>query len=448
MSSVLFIIHDLYQDDNPFPLNIAYLSAVLRKEGVHVEIFDMAINHWSNDQLKEHLQHNEYDLIGISFLAARYRETVLPLCKLVNKYKKNAWLVLGGHAASATPEFIREETKADVIVHGEAENVIMDFVEKLFTKGIYRSKFEKDLDSIPFPDWDLFQTAQYSQCLKFPGMIENDKALAILTSRGCINRCNFCQRLEKGIRFRSIDNVLDEMEILHDRYGITYFKMYDEMFGYPKKRVFEFRDKLKERNMDIKYICAARVDSMDKEVVQALKESGCKFLNFGVESANQEVLDLMDKNTTVEENIIAIELAKEAGIYIGINMLWNNLGDNEYTLRQDINFIKKYTDYSQLRTIKPVTPYPGSKLYEIAIEKGLLEGPKDFYDRFQNVDLITVNFMKMSINRAYYMLYRANEELIMDYYKYKPKEGEQILSNLFGLYLNKEQFRGVRHYKS
>ena len=108
----LFIIHDLYQEDNHFPLGPAYMAAVLKKSGVEVSIYCQDIFHYTNGELADFLQKNEFDLIGVGFLAARFKETIIGLCNTINKYKKNAWLVLGGPGPTPIPEYVLKKTKA------------------------------------------------------------------------------------------------------------------------------------------------------------------------------------------------------------------------------------------------------------------------------------------------------------------------------------------------
>ena len=100
--------------------------------------------------------------------------------------------------------------------------------------------------------------------------------------------------------------------------------------------------KLQRNDLKIKYQCNARVDIFDEEIADCLKESGCQFVNFGMESSDQKVLDLMNKNTTVEANIKAAEIVKKRGIGIGLNFIWGNPGDTEKSLWDNVNLIKKY----------------------------------------------------------------------------------------------------------
>lgn len=467
---VLFIVHDVYQEDNNFPLGIAYLAAVLKKEGVEVKVCCQDIFHWSNEKLAQlFLENEKYDLIGIGFLAARFKETVLGLCETVNKFKKDAWLILGGHGPSSISEYVLRETKADVVAIGEAEETITELLECKLKEGnlskvkgiAYREK-EKiiinerrplilNLDTIPFPEWSLFPIEKYTTCLKLYDAKKDDKILGILTSRGCFNRCNFCYRMEKGIRFRSIENVIKEIKILNQKYGVNYFSMYDELFNFPKKRTLEFCQALKENNLKIKFGCDVRVDAFDEESAVWLKESGCKFLNFGFESSDQKVLDLMGKNTTVEQNIRALEIARKAGIGMGLNFIWGNKGDTEKSLRDNVRLIKKYNTYDQIRTIRPVTPYPGCELYYDAIKMGLLSGPADFFEKFKNSDLFTVNFTNIPEDKFYKLLFEANKELILDHFENTTKnmaEANKLIQDFYDLYFKGEvNFRGARHYE-
>jgi radical SAM superfamily enzyme YgiQ (UPF0313 family) len=466
---VLFIIHDLYQNDNHFPLGISYLAAVLKKQNVDVKIFCQDVFHYSNSELAEYLNKEQFDLIGVGFLAARFKETVLELCRTINIWKKDAWLVLGGHGPSAIPEYMLEKTGAEVVCIGEAEETIAEVLkckqdngDLSKVKGIAfregnafivnpRRKPILNLDGIPFPEWSLFPMKEYTTCSKFFNMTEDEKALAIVTSRGCINKCNFCYRMEKGIRFRNIKNVVEEIRLLNERYGVTYVMMNDELFVYPKKRIFEFRDELERNDLTIKFDCNARVDAFDEEVAKCLKECGCQFLNFGMESSDQSVLDIMHKNTTVEQNIQAAEIVKKVGIGIGLNFIWGNIGDTEESLKNNVKLIKKYNSYDYLRTIRPVTPYPGCELYYEAIKRGVLTGPDDFFDKFKNSDLVTINFTEYPLEKCYKLLFEANKELILDHFMHTSEDldaANQVINNFYSLYfLGKTNFRGARHFE-
>jgi len=469
MKKVLFIVHDLYQDDVEFPLGVGYLSAVLKKAGHQVDIANQDLYHWSNEEtVQRFVKDKDYDVIGIGFLSARFIETILPLCKEINKHKGNSLLVLGGPGATATPEYILKSTKADIIVLGEGEKIIVDLMENLDNlkdvKGIaFRDENKvtvnervlpvKNLDEIPFPAWELFPMDKYRSTCQYMGQNKNEYSFPMITSRGCINDCYFCYRCEKGIRFRSIENVMYEMKMLFVNYGITYFIFQDELFIANLKRLKEFIQGLKDWKMygKIKYnMGGIRANIVTDELARLLKESGCEYANVGFEAMDQNCLDEMNKRETVQHNITCAENLKKHNVTMGLNFIWGVPSDNEETLRHRVDFLRQYNSYSELRTIRPITPYPACQFYYDAIDKGLIKDAEDFYNKFKNSDLITVNFTKISNDDAYKMLFKANLELTLDHIKHSKMsvdEANNILKGFFELYFEgKEKFRGARKY--
>ena len=466
----LFVVHDVYQDDNDFPLGVAYLASVLRNVGVDVQVFCQDVFHYPNSALASLLETSKFDLIGVGFLAARFRETVAPLCDVINRHKKDALLVLGGHGPSPIPEYMLKNTQADIVVIGEAEETIVEIMEgrdsRTALEGIegiaYRQGDEvvvnprrrpiRELDTIPFPAWELFPMDRYVNCSKYPGQTEMDKNLAIISSRGCLGRCSFCYRMEKGIRWRSIENVVEEMKTLKTRYGVNYFCFQDELFLFKKSRLFEFEDALQKNSLHTKFFCDARADIFDEEMAECLKRIGCKYLNVGFESVDQKVLDAMHKGTTVEQNYGLAEIAHETGLALGLNFIWGSPCDTRDSLSRAVSFIRKFNSYASPRTIRPPTPYPGSPLYYEAIDRGLLNGPEEFFSRFRNSDLMAVNFTDMPDEECYRLLFAANKELTMDHYAHtggSMEEAARTVQGFYDLYFRgKHDFRGARHYES
>lgn len=467
---VFFIIHDVYQNDNFFPVGPGYLTGSLKRAGCDVEVYSMDVFHYGNDELANHLDSSEYDLICCGFLAARFKETILALSKVINENKKNAWFVLGGHGPSPIPQYILKTTEADIVAIGEAERTVVEIAQCKVSggdlsriKGIAyrngltvhvndRSNPIQNLDALGSPAWELFPMDRYTQCLTFPGMTEDDRAFPILSNRGCINRCNFCYRMEKGIRGRSVSGIIEEMGALQDKYGVTYFFFIDELFVSSKKRMREFGKALKESGIKAMLNVESRVDVFDEEIAVLLKEMGVVFINIGFESTSQRVLDRMQKNVTVEQNHLAAEIAKSMGIGIGLNCIWGEPGDDEESLKGNVDFIMQYNLYDQIRTIRPVTPYPGCDLYYDAISMELLGGPEDFFEKFLNSDLITVNFTGIPDKKCYEMLLDANRRLILDHFQHTSNDmnaANNLIEMFRQLYAREiKSFRGARNDES
>jgi len=158
---------------------------------------------------------------------------------------------------------------------------------------------------------------------------------------------------------------------------------------------------------------------------------------------DNEILKNMKKGLTTDIIIRGIEETLKAGISPGFNIIFGNIGETKETLNKGVEFLLKYDDGSQRRTIRPVTPYPGSPLYDYAIEKGLLKDCADFYEnKHINSDLLSVNFTKLTDDEFYKALLEANKNLLINYYK---KQMEQVLLQINDLYIKKDpSFRGFR----
>ena len=134
-----------------------------------------------------------------------------------------------------------------------------------------------------------------------------------------------------------------------------------------------------------------------------------------------------------------------------MNFLWGNKGDNAESLRKNVEFIKKYNTYDQIRTMKPPTPFPGCELYYEAIKSGLLSGPDDFFNKFKNSELLTVNFTDMPKDDFYKLLFEANKDLITDHFMHTTKDmasAEKLIQDFYSVYFEgKTAFSGPRHYE-
>jgi len=467
---VLIVVHDNHQESNVFPLGAAYIASSLLSCGVDVKVFCMDVYHYSNQELVDVLKSAKYDFVLLGFMAPRWRRTVRDLCSCIrSSISHDCMFVLGGYGPSAMPEYIIKETGADIVCIGESDEIIINIINAVkygdsisSVKGIaYKSEDGsvvvnekarkiKNLDDLPFPAWDLFPMEIYTSNLRFAGMKDCERAFPIISSRGCTDKCSFCFRLEKGIRSRSVDNVIAEMKMLHDMYNVSYFYFVDELAIISKKQILNLTDMIKKELPRIHYRMDCRVTCFDDDIARALKSSGCVFLNIGFESSSQLVLDQMNKRATVQMNVSAAETAIKYGIGVGLNFIWGMPGDNEKTLRENARFIMKYNQYDQVRTIRPVTPYPGSPLYNLAVSQGKLQGPDDFFNKFKNSDRYMINFMGIPEHEIYAMLLDVNKELIYDHFNNTTKDFDRadlMISELRNIYNNEDYlYTGPRQY--
>ena len=300
----------------------------------------------------------------------------------------------------------------------------------------------KDIDSIPLPAWDLFPIEHYV-LTRGPNIANRERYMALLSGRGCSFQCNFCYRMDKGLRIRSPESIIDEMLMLKEKYTISYFDFRDELLMNSEARVVSLCKAFLAEKLKIRWMCCGRLNFAKPAVLKLMKEAGCVFIHYGIESLDNAALKIMRKALTVKIITEGVENTLAAGISPGLNIIFGNIGETADILRRDVRFLLKYDDHAQLRTIRPVTPYPGCPLYYHAIQKGLLDGPEDFYERKHvNSDILSVNFTDMSDDEFHQALFEANSILIERYFSDQKKKMEEAAKRL---YIQKDtSFRGFR----
>ena len=458
---ILLVVYDNESYIHWFPQGLAYITAVLLKEGYEVEIYSQDKFRYPDAHLTEYLDKNKFDVVGLSIIAGYYQyKKLLKISNAINNSKNRPFYILGGHGPSPEPKFFLNKTKADAAVIGEGELTIIELLDALANRkslanvnGIAfregdkvvvnkRRPLIKDIDSIPMPAYELFPV-DYYRLLRMPHCLNTDFSLPVLSGRGCTFKCNFCYRLDDGFRPRNGEAVVEEIELLKKNYGITSVVFSDELLMSSIERTVSLCESFIRTNLNIRWSCNGRLNYAKPEVLKLMKEAGCVFINYGIESMDNQVLKNMKKGLTSELIIKGIEATLAAGISPGFNVIFGNIGDNKETLNKGVEFLLKYDDGAQMRTIRPVTPYPGSPLYYYAIENGLLKDCEDFYEnKHINSDLLAVNFTDMSDDEFHRSLMEANTRLIKNYYQKKSVIATEQLKTI---YLDKDaKFRGFR----
>lgn len=458
---ILLVVYDNDSYISVFPLGIAYLAAVCRNAGHGVQIYNQDVYHWPESHLLDLLNREHFDVIGVGVIAGYYQyKKLLRISEAINRAKNRPYYIIGGHGPAPEPEYFLKKTKADAVVIGEGEVTIVELLKAIENKhdlstveGVAFIKDGKcvqtprralidDIDSIPFPAWDLFPIDHYS-LLRGPNIDNCDRAMLVLSGRGCIFTCNFCYRMDKGHRPRSKGSIIEEITALQKRYAISYIDFQDELLMSSAQRTIELCESFIRSKLKFKWFCNGRLNFAKPDVLRLMKEAGCVFINYGIESMDEKALRVMNKALTVRQIVSGIENTLAVGISPGFNIIFGNIGETVESLRLGVEFLLKYDDHAQMRTIRPVTPYPGSPLYYYAIEKGLLKGAEDFYEnKHLNSDLLTVNFTDLTDEEYYDALNGANKRLIENYYKYQL---ERSLQKVDSLYVKKDlSFRGFR----
>jgi anaerobic magnesium-protoporphyrin IX monomethyl ester cyclase len=458
---VLLVVYDNDSYIHWFPQGLAYVAAVLKKAGHQVYIYNQDKNHHPEEHLTSYLDENCFDVLGISITGGYYQyRKLLKLSAAISKSKNRPYYVIGGHGPAPEPAFFLQKTQSDVIAIGEGEVTVLELLDALGNparlaevQGIAWRNGEKvvvnerrplitDIDTIPFPAYELFPI-EYYRLLRMPHAQNSDFVMPLLSGRGCTFKCNFCYRLDEGFRPRSSESIIEEICYLQRNYGITYIAFSDELLMSSVQRTLELCEAFLNSGLKFKWDCNGRLNYAKPDVLKLMKKAGCVFINYGIEAMDNQILKNMKKALTTDIIIRGIEATLAAGISPGLNIIFGNIGENRDTLNKGVEFLLKYDDGAQLRTIRPVTPYPGSPLYYYAIRKGLLRDCEDFYEnKHVNSDLLSVNFTDMSDGEFHRSLFEANSRLIQNYFQ---KRKETVLQQASELYLgHNANFRGFR----
>lgn len=460
---ILLIAYDNDSHISFFPLSLAYIASACRAAGHEVEIYNQDVFHWPESHLTNLLDKERFDVAGIGVNGGYYQyRKLLKISAAVNASRQRPYFILGGHGPSPEPEYFLRKTGADAIVLGEGEETIKELLpalgngEKLSTvRGIAYTdptfgmcvktlprELIKDIDRIPLPAWDLFPMEHYvlKRC---PRISDRERSISLVSGRGCLFHCNFCYRMDRGLRARSPEGLIEEMTILKERYGISFFHLFDELLMSSEQRVVALCNAFLKEGSGAKWICDGRLNFAKPALLRLMKKAGCVFINYGIESMDDKALKTMGKALTVKQIIEGVENTLATGISPGLNIIFGNIGETAEILQRGVDFLLKYDDHAQLRTIRPVTPYPGSPLYYYAIKKGLLGGPEDFYERRHvNSDLLSVNFTDISDEEVHRLLFEANKILIGRYHSDQQK---RIIETAQRLYIDGDaSFRGFR----
>ncbi|MDY3203752.1 MAG: radical SAM protein [Arcobacter sp.] len=458
---VLLITYDNESLIQWFPQGMAYIAATLLKYGHEVEIYEQDVHHYPESHLTKYLDENYFDIVGLSFIGGYYEyRKALKISEAINISKQRPYYIIGGFGPSPAPEYFLNKTQADALVKGEGEDTIIDLLNHLENKkdlknvlGIaYRENnlvfinpprpLIEDVDSIPMPAYHLFNIEHY-RLIRMPNCTKTDFIMPILSGRGCTFTCNFCYRMDKGFRGRSNESIIEEIKYLQKNYHITYIAFSDELLMSSIGRTMSLCEDMIKANLNIKWDCNGRLNYAKPKVLKLMKEAGCVFINYGIEAFDDQILKNMNKVLTTKQIEEGIKNTLAVGISPGFNIIFGNIDETKETLMKGVDFLLKYDDGAQLRTIRPVTPYPGSPLYDLAIQKGLIKNIEDFYEnKHTNSDLLTCNFTKLTDDDYYKALMEANQILLENY---QNRVRINTIKQLEDLYLKKDaSFRGFR----
>jgi radical SAM superfamily enzyme YgiQ (UPF0313 family) len=379
-----------------FPIGIAYISSAMKQAGFNIRTLNPNHTEESMDNiLAREILGNNINVVLTGGLSGQYNsvKNVVDYAKMI---KPDITTIVGGGLISAEPDIAMKALgNADFGVIGEGEITIVELCNALennlaldgISGIIYRNfggklKLNKarseinNIDDLLFPDYDGFDIKSY---LKLPSETffgaSGGKTFFCLSARSCPYQCTFCfHTLGRKYRTRSIENVLDEIKLLHDKYDIQQIVLEDELFAQNKERVRIFSERM--RYMNISWVGTFRIDQVDEELLEIIKKSTCKQMFFGLESVNNHILKSMRKNLTLEVIEKNLKMVYNAKIPFGGNLLFGDMEDTLETCRNNLAWYKAHPEYNV--SLVNIVTYPGTTLYKYAVKEGKIKDKIQF----------------------------------------------------------------------
>jgi len=439
-----------------FPVGMAYISSVLKKAGYEVDCLNL--NHHEGpirSIIAGFLNKKNYDFVGTGNNALGYNITKIILGS-VKEHPSKPKTILGGPIITTQPELYFRDLEPDFGILGEGEDTITELLEALAKKKdiknvkgiIYRrgkdiittGKREPigNLDSLPFPDFEGFGFSQYLDNLRTNifhnyNPFDYPRTYPILGSRSCPFNCTFCYH-DSRYRERSIDNIIQELELAVKKYKINIIIIYDDCFAVNPDRIKDFCKKIKVLQEKVgwkfKWSPQLTAKNVTPELLELMKDAGCDTVSYGFESYSPEVLKSMRKPVTSEQINCAFKETLKAGLPIQANFIFGDRAETKETYKETLRYWKNnaqgqiFLDFIQ--------PYPGSEIYKHCVKKGIIKNELEFIKNFSPANIL--NMTDSMSNKEFNVLIKEVIDASSKYSKFvKPLSLKKISENNYSV---------------
>ena len=430
-----------------FPLGLCYVATAAQEAGHQVEVLDIWLGQYESIDVEKKVEELfNFDVFAITALSTQYKY-IKWLSKILKNHHPDIPIVLGNALATYSADTVLKNTKVDICVRGEGEYTFKDLLDSKLKRlnhigGIsYRDsegkiihnperEYVSNLDDIPFPSYEIFDIEAYLSHLRVWGR-PDIVAMNVVCGRGCPYGCHFCSKTFQYSRLRSIENIVEEIELLKESYKIEGIFFLDELVVVSKERTEKLC--MNMRRLKLKWNCQARVNTTDEDLLRLMKKSGCVAVGFGVESGSQEILNRMNKKIRVSQ---AIEVAK-AAIRLDLNpnfqMMYGYPGEDDDTLEETIGFFDEIK-YFLKHPLSVTTPIPGSRLYDDCLRQKLINDEDHYLE---------------ALDQGYY--YRTHPlinltEFTDREFMEKKTQTEETINRNYRLYLKRNPIHYINYY--
>ncbi len=443
-------------DINPLPpLGLGYLGSILEENGIEVKIVDCLIEGWdtrvkiadnliriglSFEDIEKIIRSYGPDIVGVNNSFTKQRENAHTIYEIAKKIDKNIITVAGGAHPTVMPELVLADKHVDYVVIGEGDRTIIELVyliegktdvsaldgvgyrESGKIKIIPKTRFIENLDTLPFPAWHLLSMEKYFGLKASHGDCRRKRFSPIITSRGCPAQCSFCSAYAvwgRGFRYRSAENVIGELKQLKQLYGIEEIMFEDDNLTLNPQRAEEIFDLMINERLNMEWDTPNGIAAwtLNENLIDKMKESGCRNLNFALESGNQHVLDtVIKKPLNLEKVKPLVRYAQRIGLDVGIFLVVGMPGETEEQMWDSFRMAAQLGIYTPHISI--ATPYPGSALYDLCKERKLFRPDFSLDDLY--IRSFAVSTDELGARKLKRILADGQRFLLLSFLKNKP----------------------------
>ncbi len=428
-------------------LGIAYIASYIRSKGYDVDVIDEGVINISEEDIVNSIFKKEYTIVGFSLSMTNF----VKVKRIVEKLRKmgfNGHITYGGHFPTlAYNEVFEEDINVDSIILSEGELIMLDLLQCLID-----GKSIKNIEGIVYKDERGKIIVNNSKNriknideLPFPIRFDRPmKTTRISSSRGCYGDCSYCSmkpfyniKGEKIWIHRSTENVLEEIDILVNEYGINHLIFVDDNFIGPgkigKKRAEEIAQELINRNYDLTFDIECRANDIEKELFKKMKEAGLHKVFIGIESGNESDLILYNKKVTPKQNLDACKILSDLGVFIEAGFILLNPYSTLEKVKSNLAFLKEMVEYKALSPLCTMSRLSIMPRYKIFYE---LEGEKKLYF---DKDLHQYNYLINNEVELYYSLIKSNAPKSMHFLYKELRTIKNEIINVFPI--NKDLYQ-------
>jgi anaerobic magnesium-protoporphyrin IX monomethyl ester cyclase len=369
------------------PIGLVSIAAALRAAGHDVRIFDAALDCTvSNERWAARIVGDTPDILGFSTITSNFYDAY-DVCEKVKRQNANVKTVFGGvHASWGKETLLKKYEAIDYVVAGEGEYSFCKLaagepcssIEGLYFRNgqMMESgpphKTLRDMDSLPFPAYDLLTGFPGRYLLPLFGYPRHPGA-GIISSRGCVYQCSYCDRsvFGKSFRWNSPEYTVEQIAWLKKDFGVRHVNFYDDQFTTNRARVARLCDLLKKRGLGVSFNCIVRIGHIDADLCRMLKTSGCWMVNAGIESGDQALLDKFKDRLTLEAIRADVNMVFESGMHVKGLFMMGFPGETEASIMKTREFANSLP--LKDANVTAFTPFPGAPISSSISEEGTLD---------------------------------------------------------------------------